>query len=259
MIDSFHIAATGMQAQHTQVDVVANNLANLNTMGFKKSRVDFEDLLYRESARAAGELGRFDITAPVGMGTATSAVTKVFTLGGLKSTDRPLDLAIQGAGFFEVLLPNGQNAYTRNGALKLNNEGLLVNSDGYAVSPSVHIPSDAEQISVHRDGTVFATVPNESKPIEIGRLELANFVNPSALTPVGDNLFVPSQGSGDALYGEPGKKGVGEVIQGFLEGSNVNLVEELTGLVLAQRGYEVNARVVQVSDEMLAIVNNLRR
>ncbi len=259
MLDAFHISAAGMHVQQTQVDVIANNLANVNTAGFKKSKVDFQDLIYRELNAARGLLVSPDIDNPLGLGSVVSSIGKVFSQGEIRSTERMLDVAIQGAGFLEVALPDGSFAYTRTGDLQIDRDGLLVNSDGYPLSPSIQVPSDAQEISIQRDGRVFALLAGDSEPSEIGRIELGNFVNPGGLTPRGDNLYLPSHDSGDVFFGEPAAEGFGELAQGFLEGSNVNLVEELSNLVLAQRGYEMNSKVIQAADEMLAIASNLRR
>lgn len=259
MLDSFYIAAAGMNAQQTQVDVISNNLANVNTSGFKKSKVDFEDLMYRELRGAQGLLGSQDMNLPVGAGTAISSVAKVFTQGEIKNTERPLDVAVEGQGFFEVVLPDGTLAYTRTGNFLVDREGMLVNSDGYPLSAMIQVPSDMENLLIQSDGVVSAKVIGVDEPIEIGRLQLANFVNPTGLTPAGDNLYAPSHQSGDAFYSDPGQDGAGMLAQGFLEGSNVNLVEELTNLILAQRAYEMNAKAIQAADDMLSIVNNMRR
>jgi flagellar basal-body rod protein FlgG len=259
MLDSFYIAAAGMNAQQAQVDVISNNLANVNTTGFKKSTVDFEDLMYRELNRASGLLGSPDIGNPVGTGTAVASITKVFTQGEIKKTERPLDIAIEGQGFLELMLADGTLAYTRTGNLQIDREGMLVNSDGHLLNPSIRVPADSESLLIRPDGVVLAQVVGENEPLEVGRLQLANFTNPSGLTPAGDNLYVPSHQSGDVIYAEPGQDGIGLLAQGFLEGSNVNLVEELTNLILAQRGYEMNAKAIQAADDMLSIVNNMRR
>lgn len=259
MFEAFNIAATGMHSHQVNVDVIANNLANVNTPAFKKSKVDFEDLMYRQAAAASGLLGSTELVNPLGVGSAVSAVGKVFTLGDLKNTEQPLDLAIRGTGFMEVVLPDGSNAYTRTGNLRLDKEGMLVTADGYPLSAMLQIPEDAQNVQIQEDGTVLVQFGGEQRATEIGRIELANVVNPDGLTPMGDNLYVPSHTSGDVYYGEPGQEGMGTVAQGFLEGSNVNLIEEITNLVLAQRGYEINAKVLQAADEMLAIVNGLRR
>jgi flagellar basal-body rod protein FlgG len=259
MLGAFDIAATGMHTQQTNVDVIANNLANVNTVGFKKSRVDFEDMMYRHAAATAGPLTLPNIDNPVGTGSSISSVSKVFSQGQMLNTQKPYDIAIQGAGFLEVLLPDGSYAYTRTGALDVDADGVLVNGDGFTLSPMIQLPNDTESVVIQQDGRVFAQLKGEKELVEINQIEIARFMNPAGLTPMGDNLYVPSRDSGDALYGEPGKDGYGVVAQGFLETSNVDLVEEMTNLMLAQRGYEMNAKVVQAADEILGIINNLRR
>jgi flagellar basal-body rod protein FlgG len=260
MIESLSIGASGMQAQQTQIDVIANNLANVNTMGFKKSRVDFEDLMYREMARNKGNLlPTLDNERPVGVGVGVSSTGKIFTGGEVKKTERSLDLAIHGEGFFEVLLPDNSYAYTRNGAMSVDRDGYLTTVDGYRLSGLIQAPSDAKELVVQDDGAVLAHVAEEEDLVEIGALDLVRFVNNGGLNPVGDNLYLPSEHSGDGYYGIPGEENFGNIQQGFLEASNVNLVEEMTQLVLAQRAYEINSKVVQAADELLSIVNNLRR
>ncbi|MCP4469646.1 MAG: flagellar basal-body rod protein FlgG [Gammaproteobacteria bacterium] len=259
MLDAFYISATGMHVQETQVGVIANNLANVNTTGFKKSKADFQDLMYRELHAVRGLLVRPDIDKPLGLGAMVSSISKVFSQGEIRATEGMLDVAIQGAGFMEVLLDDGSYAYTRTGDLKLDRDGMLVNSNGDLLNPSIQIPVDAQGVSIQADGRVFALLAGGAEPIEIGRIELANFINPGGLTPLGDNLYLPSIDSGDVYYGEPTDEGFGALAQGFLEGSNVNLVEELSNLVLAQRGYEMNSKVLQAADEMLGIASNLRR
>ncbi|MES9816751.1 MAG: flagellar basal-body rod protein FlgG [Candidatus Thiodiazotropha sp.] len=260
MIESLSIGASGMQAQQTQIDVIANNPANVNTMGFKKSRVDFEDLMYKEMARNRSNLfPTFDLSRPVGVGVGVSSTGKVFTSGEEKKTDRSLDLAIQGEGFFEVVLPDNSYAYTRNGAMRIDRDGYLATADGYRLSGLIQVPSDAEDIAIQNDGSVMVQVADQNELVEIGSLDLIRFVNAGGLSPVGDNLYLPSENSGDGYYGIPGEEGFGSVQQGYLEASNVNLVEEMTQLVLAQRAYEINSKVVQAADELLSIVNNLRR
>lgn len=259
MLDAFNIAATGMHAQQINVDVIANNLANINTAGFKKSRVNFEDMMYRQVAVASGLLISPDIKNPLGVGTAISSIGKVFSQGEMLKTEKQYDIAIQGEGFFEVLMPNGTYAYTRTGALDVSSDGMLVNGDGFQLSPLIQIPSDAKDVVFQQDGRVMALLDDKNKLIEVGKIELARFMNADGLTPMGGNLFIPSQASGDAVYGEPGESGYGILAQGFLETSNVNLVEELTNLILAQRGYEMNAKVVQAADDIMGIINNLRR
>jgi flagellar basal-body rod protein FlgG len=258
MLDSLYIAATGMQAQQLNVEAISNNLANVNTTAYKRSRVSFEDLLYREVVRTGPLLGA-EASARFGAGVAVSDTTKNFSDGDLKQTDGPLDLALRGAGFLELLLPDGSRAFTRNGALQVNKDGLLATAEGNVVMPALQIPQDATQIAVDATGHVTAKVPNESKPLEVGQLELARFVNPAGLSAVGSNLYLATEKSGDPIHGKPGDEGFGTLAQGFLESSNVKLVDELIGLVIAQRGFEVNAKAIQASDEMLSLVNNLRR
>jgi len=259
MSESLYIAASGMHAQQLNIDVIANNLANVNTTGFKKSRVDFEDLMYREVSKTNGLIGDQQNKHAVGVGSGIAGTSKVFSEGEVKKTESPLDLAVLGEGFFEVVMPDGSYGYTRSGSFRINSDGYISNSDGYVVSPLVQIPNDAEQVLIQPDGTVKVQVAGEDGLVEIGQFEMAKFVNPSGLNPIGSNLYLPTQDSGDAIYQTPGEEGVGTVQQGFLETSNVKLVEELTNLVLAQRAYEINSKVVQASDEMLSIVNNLRR
>jgi flagellar basal-body rod protein FlgG len=259
MLDAFNIAATGMHTQQTNVDVIANNLANVNTVGFKKSRVDFEDMMYRQVAAASGLLTQPDMQNPVGTRASVSSVSKVFSQGEMLKTQKPYDIAIQGDGFLEVLMPDGSYAYTRTGALNVDADGMLVNGDGFQLSPLIQMPSDTKNVVIQQDGRVMAQLQGENTLTEVGRIELSRFMNAAGLTPMGDNLYVASQASGDAIYGEPGKDGYGVIAQGFLETSNVDLVEELTNLMLAQRGYEMNAKVVQATDDILGIINNLRR
>ncbi|MEE8058575.1 MAG: flagellar basal-body rod protein FlgG [Pseudomonadales bacterium] len=259
MLDAFHISASSMEAYQIHVGVIANNLANSNTTGFKKSKVEFEDLVYNEMNFAQGALANAGIENPMGMGTAAASIEKIFSQGEAKGTGRNLDLLIQGKGFFEVLLPDGEYAYTRAGHLQINKDGMLINADGHALSPAIEIPTDAQNILINAEGKVLVELPDQDDPVEVGRIELAGFMNPSGLTPLGDNLYKPSDESGDAHYGEPGEEEFGLVAQGFLEGSNVSLIEELTTMMLVQRGYEMNAKVIQAADDMMGIVNNLRR
>jgi flagellar basal-body rod protein FlgG len=258
MLDSLYIAATGMHAQQLNVDTISNNLANVNTNGYKRARVSFEDTLYRELVRGAPLLGA-GTGARFGAGVAVAETAKMFSDGDLKKTDGPLDVAIRGAGFFEVLMPDGSRAYTRSGTLRVNQDGLLATGEGNVVLPAMQVPGDATEIAIDAAGSVTARVPGESSPVEVGRFDVARFVNPAGLNPVGGNLYVPTQKSGDALPGKPGDEGYGSLAQGFLESSNVKLVEEMIGLVVAQRAFEVNARAVQASDELLSLINNLRK
>ena len=258
MLDSLYISATGMQAQQLSVDTISNNLANVNTAAYKRSRVGFEDLLYRELARTGPLLGG-EAAGRYGSGVAVSGTVKAFADGDLRKTDAPLDVAIRGTGFFEVLLPDGSRAFTRSGALQVNREGTLVTAEGHVIMPALQVPADATAIAIDSTGSINATVPGETRPVEVGRLELARFVNPAGLSAVGGNLYLATEKSGDAIAGKPGEEGFGTLAQGFLESSNVKLVDELVALVLAQRAFEVNARAVQASDELLSQINNLRR
>lgn len=259
MLESLHISATGMHTQQTYVDVISNNLANINTMGFKKSRVDFADLMYRQAATINGNLDLSAEQKPLGVGSSVSNVAKVFSAGEVKRTERELDVAIDGNGFFEIVMPDGSYGYTRTGALQLNNEGVLATADNLLVSPLVQVPADAESLVIKSDGAVMAKVVDRQQLIKIGEIELAQFVNPSGLKPIGNNLYTPTHESGNVFYAGAGEDGAGALRQGYLEASNVELVEELTGLILAQRAYEINSKVVQASDDMLGIINNLRR
>lgn len=257
MIESLHIAATGMESQQTNLDVVANNLANINTTGFKKSRVNFEDLMYRELVASQSLQSGGNKT--LGLGSAVTRTEKVFSAGDLKQTNRDLDFAIRGKGLFEVLLPDGSTVYSRTGSFQLSENGTIVNGDGNPLSGLVQVPNDAEQLVVRTDGQVLVKVLGEEELVEIGQIELANFVNHSGLRSIGSNLYLPTEESGDAIMVKPGEDGVGNIAQGFLESSNVKLVEELTNMILAQRAYEINSKVIQASDDILGIINNLRR
>lgn len=258
MLDSLYIAATGMHAQQLNVDTIANNLANVNTTAYKRGRVAFEDLLYRESARSAALLGAAP-GARFGGGVGVIDTTKSFAVGDLRKTEGPLDVAIRGTGFLEVLLPDGSRAYTRSGALQAGRDGTLVTGEGHTVAPALQLPADATEVAIDSTGQVTARVAGEARPVDVGQLELVRFVNPAGLTALGGNLYVATERSGDPLPGKAGSEGYGTFAQGFLEGSNVRLVEEMIGLVLAQRAFEVNAKAVQASDDLLGMVNNLRR
>lgn len=260
MLDSLYIGATGMQVQQLNVDTVANNLANVNTVGYKRSRIDFEDLLYRNVATTS-QTGAADAAREggKGMGAAVASVGKVFTVGDVKKTDEPLDLAISGQGFFEILMPDGTLAYTRNGAFQVNAEGVLTTRDGYPLNGSIQLPTNVKSIQIDTNGRVLATVAGESGAVELGRIELTMFQNPGALTALGDNMFVPTEHSGTATPQVPGENGAGMLRQGFLESSNVRLIDEMVALIVAQRAYEINAKVVQASDELLSISNGLYR
>jgi flagellar basal-body rod protein FlgG len=259
MMDSLYIAASGMHAQQTNVETISNNLANLNTTAYKRGRVNFEDLMYREVARARGPLGSAADVLHNGAGVSLAATSKSFAQGDFKKTDQAYDLAIRGAGLFEVLMSDGTHAYTRNGALHVDRDGFLANAQGHLLNPAIQVPPDAMSVTIEQGGRVLAQLPGEKTPVEIGQVELATFINPDALKPLGDSLYVPTELSGDANPLVPGEQGVGVLVQGFLESSNVKLVEEFVNLIIAQRAYEINAKAVQAADEMLSIANNLHR
>ena len=262
MIDSLYIGATGMHAQQLNVDTVSNNLANVNTPAYKKSRVSFQDMLYRETNMAnAQELTSNGERAGLnaGSGVGAMALGKLFQDGELKKTDAPMDIAISGKGFLEVTMPDGSSAYTRAGNLQVTPVGLLANNSGYALHPAIQIPADAKDIVIDAAGKVTVSTPNDKNRVEVGQIELVDFVNPAGLAPLGDNLFAATEKAGPPIIGNPGTESFGKISQGYLEASNVKLVEELVSLILAQRAYEMSAKVVQASDEMLGISNNLRR
>jgi flagellar basal-body rod protein FlgG len=259
MIDALYIGATGMAAQQTAVDTISNNLANVNTSAYKKSRVSFEDMVYRSlvSKNILESVDQPD--SKRGSGVAVTGVGKLFTLGDLKQTDNVFDVAIKGQGFLEVLMPDGNVAFTRAGTLEINRDGLLAAPGGNPLKQMIRVPPDTTQLTIDANGMVRAIVPNEKDAVELGQLELAMFPNPAGLNPAGDNLYLATDASGVASFSKPGEDGTGLLAQGYLEASNVKLVDEMVSLMLAQRAYEVNAKVVQAADDMLAMSNNLRR
>ncbi|MBP7891941.1 MAG: flagellar basal-body rod protein FlgG [Firmicutes bacterium] len=262
MMRALWSAATGMLAKQLDMDVIANNLANVNSAGFKKSRVDFQDLMY-QTIRTAGSTvaqgSRVPTGIQVGLGTRAAAIQKVFSQGDFIQTENPLDLVIEGDGFFQVLLPDGSTAYTRTGAFKVDSEGRVVTSDGFVMEPELVVPANAVDISIGTDGTVTIQVAGENAPTELGQIQLARFLNPGGLVSIGRNLYKPTAASGDPAVGTPGLEGIGTIAQKFLEMSNVKVVEEMVNMIIAQRAYEVNSKAIQTSDEMLAAANNLRR
>lgn len=258
MLDAIYIATSGMQAEQAQIDTISNNLANINTAGYKKSRVSFEDLVYQQVSNSAASLDYEQLAPMSGMGASLAAITKDFSMGDLKATQNLLDVAIQGAGFFEVDLSNGEKAYTRNGSFKIDSDGMLSTIDGRVLSSAIRIPSDASQLLIRPDGSMAAKVDGNDDLVELGQIDIANFVTPENLEPLGNGLFAATDGSGLPLYSEPGSNGTGELIQGYIETSNVDLVEEMLSLVVAQRAYEMNSQIIRASDEILKINNNLR-
>jgi len=251
-----------MQSQQLNIDVIANNLANVNTTGFKRSRADFQDILY-QTLRVAGTTTTGGNQIPTGMqlghGSRPAAIQKVFLQGDMQQTQNDLDLAVEGSGFFQVVQPDGQVAYTRAGAFKLNNEGLIVTSDGLPLEPAVTIPAGATKVSVGAEGTVSALVPGSATPVEAGAITLARFVNPAGLNSIGKNLYLQTAASGEPTTGAAGAEGFGTVAQGFLEMSNVSVVEEMVNMIAGQRAYEINSKAIQTADEMLQMANNIRR
>jgi flagellar basal-body rod protein FlgG len=259
---SLWTAATGMQAQALNIDVISNNLANVNTAGFKRSRADFHDLLY-QNLRIAGAASSSGTEIPtsnqIGLGTKVAAVAKILTQGDYKQTGNELDLAIDGRGFFQITTPEGEIAYSRAGSFKLDGDGNMVTSDGYFLEPQITVPTDAIQLTVGPDGTLTVLNAGETTPSEIGKIETARFANPAGLTAIGKSLFLESETSGSPTTGTPGEDGLGTITQGYLEMSNVNVVEEMVYMILAQRAYEINGKAIQTSDEMLQMANNVKR
>lgn len=262
MLRSLFIAATGMEAQKLNMDVISNNLANVNTVGFKKSRADFQELLYqdlRTAGAASAEGAQIPSGIQIGLGVKPVAVQKLFLQGDFVNTGNSLDLVIEGDGFFQITKPDGEIAYTRSGAFKLDSEGRVVNSDGYPLEPGITIPANTLSITVSSDGKVSVIQAGTPTPTEIGQIELARFINPGGLKAIGKNLFSPTAASGEATTGNPATEGLGTIAQGFIEMSNVNVVEEMVNMIISQRAYEINSKAVQASDEMLQVANNLKR
>ncbi len=259
---SLFIGATGMEAQRINLDVISNNLANVNTTGYKKSRADFQELMY-QSIKTAGATSADGTIIPtgiqVGLGVKPAAVQKIFQQGDFVSTGNSLDMVIEGHGFFQIATPDGETAYTRAGTFKLDNAGNIVNSDGYAMEPSITIPSNALEITINPDGTVSVLQAGNNTPVEVGQITTAQFINPGGLKAIGKNLFLPTGSSGDAITGNPGLEGRGSINQGFIELSNVNVVEEMVNMIVSQRAYELNSKVVKSADDMLSIANNIKR
>jgi len=247
MLRAFSTAATGMSAQQTMLDVVANNLANINTAGFKRSQVDFQDLVYVQISEAGGETAS-GVTSPTGLeigsGVRVASTTKVFSQGEMEITDRQFDVAIGGEGFFQVNMPGGDTRYTRDGSLQINANGNLVTSSGYYLEPSITIPSDARSVSIGKDGTVSVFVGSSSTPTSVGQITLVRFANPSGLSSVGQNLLAETPASGSPETGTASANGFGFLQQGSLERSNVQMVKELVNLITAQRAYEINSRAI---------------
>jgi len=261
MIRALSTAATGMEAQQTRLDVTSNNIANVSTTGYKRVRAEFEDLMY-QTERAPGSSTGANTKNPtgvqVGMGVRTVATQRMHDEGALQQTGNPLDVAVEGNGFFPITMPNGQQAYTRDGTFKMDQEGRVVNSEGYQLATDINIPADAQNITIGADGVVSVQLPNEPEPAQLGQIQLATFANPAGLTMMGKNLYTESASSGTPILSNPGEDGTGTLMQGALELSNVKVVEEMIDLISGQRAYEVNSRVIKAADEMLQQTANLR-
>jgi len=262
MLRSLWTAASGMQAQALNIDVISNNLANVNTSGFKRSRADFQALLYdtlRPAGTASSEGTQVPIGIQLGHGTRPAAVQRIFLQGDFQHTKNELDMAIEGDGFFQILQPSGEEAYTRAGSFKMDSDGRIVTSDGFFMEPEISVPSDTVGISIGTDGTVSILQAGSVEPSEIGTIELVRFINPAGVHFKGRNLYLPTEASGDAITGTAGEDGLGTIAQGFLEMSNVSVVEEMVNMIVAQRAYEINSKAIQTSDEMLQMANNVKR
>jgi len=260
MLRSLQIARTGMDAQQTQLDVLSNNLANVSTTGFKKSRAVFEDLLYqtiRQPGAQSSQQTQLPSGFQLGVGVRTVATERLFSQGSLTQTSNPLDVAINGRGFFQIQMPNGSTAYTRAGAFKTDSNGRITNSNGYILLPAVTIPQGANQITISNTGIVSAILAGDTASTQLGTIELATFINSAGLSSIGNNLFTETGASGAPSTGTPGDNGYGILSQSFLEGSNVNIVQEMANMITAQRAYEINSKVITTSDEMMKTTNAL--
>ena len=260
MIRSLWIAKTGLEAQQFNVDVISNNLANVSTNAFKRQRAIFEDLLYqtlRQPGAQSSQQTQFPTGLQVGTGVTPVATVRIHTNGNLQQTGNNLDVAINGRGFFQILLPDGSTAYTRDGAFQLDSQGQVVNASGYQLQPALTIPADALSVTIGADGTVSVTQPGSPTPTQIGNIQLADFVNPAGLQSRGENLYMETAASGPPTVNDPGSNGLGVLNQGYVETSNVSVTEELVNLITAQRAYEINSRAVQTSDQMLQRLTQL--
>lgn len=260
MIRSLWVARTGLDAQQTHLDVISNNLANVSTNGFKRARAVFEDLLY-QTMRQPGAQSSQTTTIPsglqVGTGVRPVATERIHTQGNLQQTGNALDLAIQGGGYFQIQMPDGTTAYTRDGSFQKDANGQIVTSSGYALQPGITIPADALSVTIAKDGTVSVTLPGQVDASQVGTVQIANFINPGGLLSTGENLFIETPASGAPTASTPGTNGTGSINQGYVETSNVNVAEELVSMIEAQRAYEINSRVVSTADQMLAKLSNL--
>ncbi|MFQ5705965.1 MAG: flagellar basal-body rod protein FlgG [bacterium] len=262
MIRSLRTAALGMSAQSLRVDNIANNLANVNTTAFKKSTIEFQDLFY-QSFRPAGVKDQSNAEIPtelqIGHGNRPVATIKNFSQGDVVNTGNALDLSLNGEGFFQIQRPDGSIVYTRDGSFNLSSKGQIVNSSGLLLDPETSIPEEAVSINVGSDGNISVLLPGESTPQEVGQIELAKFINPAGLKSIGGNLYEATAASGEPTLGTPGSDGIGSVLQGFLEKSNVEVVQEMVELIVAQRAYEINAKAIRTAEQMMEIANNIKR
>ncbi len=262
MLRALSTASTGMEAQQIFIDNVANNLANVNTPGFKRGRVEFEDLLYDRISTFGASTntgGRQPLSSQVGHGVRLAGIQKVFAQGTTRETQNPLDMMIEGEGFFQVQLPDGTIAYSRDGSFNVDSDGNIVKKSGYLLEPNMTIPNDTRELHVKGDGTLAVTVAADPAPQDIGQLEIVRFINPAGLEAIGHNLYRETAASGPPLPGSPGEQGFGDITSGFVEMSNVNVIDEMISMITAQRAYELNSKVIQTADEMLDGVNQLKR
>jgi flagellar basal-body rod protein FlgG len=262
MIRAMRTAATGMKSQQLNVDNIAHNLANVNTPGFKKARVEFQDLFYQRTKVAGTPTARGQdspASLEIGYGTNPVATQRMFSQGELVQSSNPFDLAIKGDGFFRILLPQGGDAYTRDGTFRISGEGRMMTADGYLLEPEITIPENSTAVTVSEDGVVAALTGDSTTPEVVGQIELVRFVNPAGLQAMGQNLYVETPASGTAAPGMPGTDGVGRLVQGYLEVSNVDIVEEMIALIAAQRAYEINSKAIRTSEDMMSMANNLSR
>jgi flagellar basal-body rod protein FlgG len=262
MIGALRTAATGMYAQELSVEVISNNLANVNTTGFKRSKVEFQDLLYQTIQNSGAESNNTNATSSeiqVGHGTKPVAVLKQFSQGDINPTGESLDLAIEGDGFFQILSSDGRMLFSRDGTFKISADGQIVTSDGLQLQPGINLPQDTESVNISPEGLVSVKITGSDSPETIGQIELAKFVNPAGLSSLGRNLYEQTSSSGQPQYGTPDTEGYGRIMQGYLELSNVDVVEEMISLIVAQRAYEINSKAIKTAEEMLSMANNLSR
>jgi flagellar basal-body rod protein FlgG len=260
MLRSLWISKTGMEAQQLQLDNISNNLANVATNGYKRSHAVFEDLIYqnlRQSGAASSDQTQLPTGLQVGLGVQPVATARDFTQGSLQQTGNTLDVAISGSGFLQVTMPDGTTAYTRDGSLKVDSNGQIVTNSGYTVQPGITVPAQAQSVTIAADGTVTATLPGQATPQTLGQIQLAGFINPAGLDPKGQNLYAETAASGNPQTSAPGTNGLGQLQQGFVETSNVNVVEELVSMISTQRAYELNSKAIQTSDQMLQRLGQL--